>query len=159
MTMTSQTEDLLTFTADGALYAVAVNRVQEILDLQPLAPLPSAPPHVLGVTNLRGQNVPVVDLRRLLRLPDGENTPQTRFIVVWVDAPAGRFTLGLRTDRVIEVTRLDGDSLGTLEDGGVLGWSAKALAGIGRRNGQVVSLLDLDRLFSGLAEIEPAEAL
>lgn len=150
--------DVLTFAADGVLYAVPVHQVQEILDLQPVAPMPNAPPYFIGITDLRGQNVPVVDLRRVLALPDAEDTAQTRFVVVHIEKKdGGQFTLGLRTDRVIEVTRLDDDTLGSIDDGGVLGWSGRALAGVGRRNGQVVSVLNLDRLFSayeGLAQPE-----
>mgnify|MGYP001249994251 CR=1 FL=1 len=152
--------DVVTFAADGALYAAPVHRVQEILDLQPVAPMPNAPAHFMGITDLRGQNVPVVDLRRLLGLPDTADTPQTRFVVVHIDRPGQPpFVLGLRTDRVIEVTRLDDDELGRIEDGGVLGWSGRAVAGIGRRNGDVVSVLDIDRLFGAYADLaEPAQA-
>lgn len=150
--------DYLTFSADGALYAVPVNRVQEILDLQPVAPMPNAPAHFMGITDLRGQNIPIVDLRRLLGLFDGESTPQTRFVVVQITSQAkANFIIGLRTDRVIEVTRLDDDTLGAIDDGGLLGWSGRAVAGIGRRNGQVISVLDLDRLFGSYADLAAPE--
>lgn len=145
--------DVVTFSADGSLYAAPVHRVQEILDLQPVAPMPNAPAHFIGVTDLRGENVPVVDLRRILGLPDTEDTPQTRFVVVHIERP-GRdpFVLGLRTDRVIEVTQLDEEELGRIDDGGMLGWSGRTVAGLGRRNGKVVSVLDIDHLFGNYAE-------
>ncbi|MFN4058775.1 MAG: chemotaxis protein CheW [Roseinatronobacter sp.] len=57
--------DIATFNTDGALYAVPVSRVQEILDLRPFAAMPNAPAHLLGIIDLRGANIPVVDLRPL----------------------------------------------------------------------------------------------
>ena len=151
-------QDVLTFSADGVLYAVPVQRVQEILDLQPVAPMPNSPSFMLGVTDLRGENVPVVDLRRLLGLMDAENTSQTRIVVVWITKPnGGEFILGIRTDRVIEVTKLDEEELGVIDDGGILGWSGRVVTGIGRRNGEVVSVLDLDRLFGSYSTIGELE--
>ncbi len=139
--------DVVTFNADRSLYAVPVGRVQEILDLRPVAAMPNAPAHLVGIIDLRGANIPVVDLRCLLGRPPGEDTAQSRILVVWLAYGGGRIIIGIKTDRVIEVTALDQPDLRPLEEADLLRWSGSAIAGIGRRKGEVVSVLDLDRLF------------
>lgn len=139
--------DVVTFVADAALYAVEVIRVQEILDLRPVAVMPNAPDHLLGIIDLRGANIPVVDLRRLLGRSVGGDTGQTRILVVWVAHRGGRAIIGVKTDRVIEVTQLDNGLVTPMAEADLLRWSGSAIAGIGRLKGEVVSLLDLDRLF------------
>lgn len=138
----------VTFVADEVLYAVPVGRVQEILDLRPVAPLPGTPAHLLGVIDLRGANVPVVDLRRLLARPATEDTAQSRILVVQVDHAGARIVLGIKTDRVIEVTGLDEPEVKPLAEADLLRWTGSAVAGIARCRGAVVSVLDLDRLFA-----------
>lgn len=146
----NESADVVTFTADKALYAVPVVRVQEILDLRPVAPLPNAPRYLLGIIDLRGANIPVVDLRCLLGLPGAEDTAQSRILVVTLMNGEGRATIGIKTDRVIEVTMLDEGEVRPLEEAELLRWSGSSIAGIGRRNGEVVSVIDLDRLFASV---------
>jgi len=142
-------DSVVTFTLDGATYGIGVGRVREILDLCAVAPLPNAPAHVMGVIDLRGGTVPVVDLRRLLALPSAADTPQTRILVVWTEIDGDGPVLGLRTDRVIEVARLDHPTLEPLSAAGTIAASCPAVAGIGRRDGAIVTVLDLGRLFDG----------
>jgi purine-binding chemotaxis protein CheW len=151
--------EVVTFIADQALYAVPVSRVQEILDLRPVAAMPNAPAHLLGIIDLRGANIPVVDLRCLLGRGAAGDTGQTRILVVWVAHGAGRAIIGIKTDRVIEVTLLDEAELKPLDEAELLRWSGSAIAGIGRRKGDVVSVLDLDRLFDHVALSGPDQAL
>lgn len=154
----SESVDVVTFNAERSLYAVPVVRVQEILDLRPVAAMPNAPAHLVGIIDLRGANIPVVDLRRLLGRPEGEDTAQSRILVVWVAHGADRVVIGIKTDRVIEVTALDEPQLRPLAEADLLRWSGSAIAGIGRRKGEVVSVLDLDRLFDRV-ELARAPAL
>lgn len=140
-------EVVVTFTVDAGLYAVPVSRVQEILDLRPVAPLPNAPAHLLGIIDLRGDSIPVVDLRRLLGAAPGPDTAQSRILVVALTLGAGRVTIGIRTDRVIEVTALDEGGMRPLTEAELLRWADSPVASIGRRLGEVVCVLDLDRLF------------
>lgn len=144
----TQLNDVVTFDADGALYAVPVGRVQEILDLRPTAAMPNAPSHLLGIIDLRGANIPVVDLRRLLGRPDTVDTHQSRILVVSITQAGREAVIGVKTDRVIEVTLLDDSELKPLDEAEMLRWQGSPLMGIGRCKGQVVSVLDLDRLFA-----------
>ena len=162
----------------GELFAAPVEMVQEILDMRPVARLPQAPPNLLGMTDVRGEGIPVLDLRLTLGLPPAEDTENTRIVVLraaWRCAKAEpaailarmeaiktereaaqplrvatggrRLTVGLRTDRVFEVTVLDADALDPPP--AISGdWQGQAVAGIGRRNGAFVTVLDLDRLLA-----------
>ena len=144
--------NVVTFVAGEALYAVPVARVQEILDLRMVAPMTNAPAYLLGMIDLRGANVPVVDLRVILGLPARADCGQTRILVLWIDHDGARAVVGLKTDRVIEVTCLDDGDVRPLAEADLLRWSGSAIAGIGRRHGDLVSVLDLDRLFPSLPE-------
>lgn len=156
--------DFVTFSLEDSLYAVTVHRVQEILDMRAIARMPGTPPHLLGVIDLRGATVPVVDMRVLLGLPPRQDTPQTRILVVHLETgEATDAVIGLRTDRVIDVACLDEDSAQPLSEGQRRAWDAASIQAIGRRNGQVVGIIDLDGLFrdvprSGLAVLPDAAA-
>jgi purine-binding chemotaxis protein CheW len=110
----------------------------------------------MGIIDLRGENIPVVDLRSLLNLEPLGDTPNTRILVTLMDYGTGSGVVGVRTDRVIEVTRMDDDEIRPLTEAELLRWDGAAIAGIGRRNGDIVSVLDLDHLFGDpaiLAEV------
>jgi purine-binding chemotaxis protein CheW len=127
------------------LFAAPVEKVQEILDMRPIARLPQTPETLLGMIDVRGQGIPVVDLRLTLGLPAAPDTENTRIIVLALAGQEADQRLGLRADRVFEVTILDDDALDPPP--AVSGnWSGHCIAGIGRRNGRFVTVLDLERL-------------
>jgi purine-binding chemotaxis protein CheW len=137
----------VTLGLNGELFAAPVAVVQEILDVQPIARLPQSPANLLGMTDVRGEGIPVLDLRLTLGLPSAEDTMNTRIVVLKVEGRGRTMTVGLRTDRVFEVTVLDSDQLDPPPD--VTGaWRDHVVAGIGRRNGAFVTVLDLDRLLA-----------
>ena len=126
-------------------FAAPVTKVQEILDMRPIARLPRAPENLLGMIDVRGEGVPVLDLRLTLGMETAPDTENTRIVVLAINGGDGVLTIGLRADRVFEVTVLDHE---TLDPPPPLasGWGEKVIEGIGRRNGQFVTVLDLDRL-------------
>ncbi|MYM55651.1 chemotaxis protein CheW [Thalassovita mangrovi] len=127
---------------------LSVSRVMEILDPKPVTKLPRAPEFLLGYIDLRGESILVADMRLLLALPYKEDTPDTRIIVLWVQTGGKEVPIGLRADQVFEVTRLDDDKLETFAQQGLLNWDTRMVAGVGRRNGNFVTVLDLDRMLS-----------
>ncbi|HZY49263.1 MAG TPA: chemotaxis protein CheW [Devosia sp.] len=132
----------------GELFAAPVDKVQEILDMQPMARLPQAPPNLLGMIDVRGQGIPVLDLRLTLGLPPADDNENTRIVVLNARPGETELTVGLRADRVFEVTVLDNPELDPPP--AVSGtWTGRSIAGIGRRNGKFVTVLDLDRLLNG----------
>lgn len=134
------------------LFAAPVSRVREILDMRAIARLPRAPQNLLGMIDVRGQGVPVLDLRLTLGMDATGDTENTRIVVLSVSGPSGEITLGLRADRVFEVTVLDSDALDP-PPAITSGWSGHCIEGIGRRNGQFVTVLDLDRLLGDTASL------
>lgn len=87
---------LLLFALGGESYAFPLERVREVVKPGPITPVPSIPEHILGVMNLRGEILPVLDLKRLLGVDVGTLTPQGRIIVV--KAPG--MTVGFLADGV-----------------------------------------------------------
>lgn len=131
------------------VFAAPVEKVQEILDMRPIARLPQAPAHLLGMIDVRGQGVPVLDLRLTLGLEPRQDTENTRIVVLAIAGQNGETRVGLRTDRVYEVTVLDEAALDPAPTIG--GRTARNIVGIGRRNGGFVTVLDLEHLI-GSAE-------
>lgn len=137
------------------LFAAPVGKVQEILDMRPIARLPQAPDSLLGMIDVRGQGIPVVDLRLTLGLPAVLDTENTRIIVLALAGHGGDRRLGLRADRVFEVTILDDEALDPPPV--VAGaWLGHCIAGIGRRNGRFVTVLDLERLLGSFEDASRA---
>ena len=93
---------LCAFRVGGEDYALDIMRVREIVRPLPITPVPRAPTFVEGVFQLRGEVIPVVDVRKRFGLPVAPVGPRTRYLVVRV---AGR-RLALVVDEVCEVLRL-----------------------------------------------------
>jgi purine-binding chemotaxis protein CheW len=139
------------------LFAAPVEKVQEILDMRPIARLPQAPANLLGMIDVRGQGIPVLDLRLTLGIEAAEDNENTRIVVLSISGPDRQLTIGLRADRVFEVTVLDQDELDP-PPAISAAWHTHSIAGIGRRNGAFVTVIDLDRLLS-VVDIPPPRAI
>lgn len=143
----------VTIGACGEVFGVPVDTVQEILDARPISRQPHMPPAMLGIIDVRGRTIPVVDLCDALGFEAGPDTDDTRILVLCVNGADGATTLGVRVDRVFEVTALDPapePPSATREE-----WAAECVATIGRRRGDFVTVLDLDLLLGGLALSRP----
>ena len=133
-------------------FAAPVTKVQEILDMRTISRLPRAPDNFLGIIDVRGQGVPVLDLRLTLGMEPAADTETTRIVVLSVNSAAGPVTLGLRADRVFEVTVLDSEVLDPPPAINAR-WQDHCIEGIGRRNGAFVTVLDLDKLLGEGADV------
>lgn len=99
----SAARQVLTFVLGDETYGVDILRVQEIRGWSAVTKIPQAPAHVLGVLNLRGSIVPIVDLRMRLALERAEYTSVTVIIVLSVLSGAGRRDFGVVVDGVSDV--------------------------------------------------------
>lgn len=135
-------EEYITFLLGAEEYAVAIERVREVLRCPPVTEVPRAPAHVRGVVSVRGEVVAVIDPRRRLGLPGSGDAPATsRLLVVEVgDGP-----VGLLVDAVSSVVRLRPGSIEPCPQG-IGGSSQEFLAGIGREGERLFTVLDLGAL-------------
>ena len=152
----SPSNQVLTFTLGDETYGVDILRVQEIRGWSPVTRIPQAQAHVLGVLNLRGSIVPIVDLRMRFSLPRAEYTPLTVIIVLSVESPQGRRDFGVVVDGVSDVVDV---ALAEVKAAPELGAQANTefIAGLAAVSGRMVMLLDIDRLIGG--EVAAATSL
>jgi purine-binding chemotaxis protein CheW len=147
----TQLSQYLTFGIDREQFALAVEKVQEILDLQPISRVPHAPNYVLGLMDVRNVTMLVIDLRTKFGLERAEATNKTRVIVVDAQIDGTHASIGLVADCVYEVTDLGGKPLDPAPTIGSR-WRADYIVGVGRQASNFVLVLDLDRL---LGDTEP----
>lgn len=122
-------------------YAVAIERVREVLKPPPITEVPGAPAQVLGVITLRGEVVTVVDPRWALALPPAPPGPRARLVVCQTEEGM----VALRVDAVSQVVRLPAAAVEPRPPG-IAGAGTAPLIGIGREGDRLVILLDLDTL-------------
>jgi len=149
-------KQVLTFTLGDETYGVDILRVQEIRGWSPVTRIPQSQPHVLGVLNLRGSIVPIVDMRMRFSLQLAQYTPLTVIIVLAVESPQGRRDFGVVVDGVSDVVDV---ALAEVKPAPELGAQANTefIAGLAAVSGRMVMLLDIDRLIGG--EVAAATSL
>lgn len=130
--------ELLTFELAAAPYAIAVERVREIVRLREITPMPRVPASVLGVAAMRGEIVQVVDLRMCLGLAVSEPTRRSRVIVLHGDE--NRVT-GVLVDAVQEVLRVPEEAIMPATSN-----EADAVRELCTRGDQFVSIIDTDQV-------------
>jgi purine-binding chemotaxis protein CheW len=141
----SSERQLVVFDLAGEAYGVNIGTVREIIRMQQITHVPEAPQYVDGVINLRGRVIPVIDLRKRFALAVGEQTDESRIVVV---DSAGE-DIGVIVDAVTEVLRVPGDaiepasSLITTED-------SYYMDGIAKIGNRLLILLDLDRVLQSV---------
>jgi purine-binding chemotaxis protein CheW len=143
-----ESHQVLTFVLGKETYGVDILRVQEIRGWSAVTKIPHAPSHVLGVLNLRGSIVPIVDLRMRFSLDRAEYTAVTVIIVVSVISPAGRRDFGVVVDGVSDVVDVNPKEVKAAPDLGARG-ATDYIRGLVPVSERMVVLLDIDRLISG----------
>jgi len=144
----SGAEQFLTFVLGGEEYGVTILQVQGIQGWDRVTPIPNTPEYILGVINLRGAIVPIVDLRRRFGMPAAEFGPTTVVIVVKVQPnERGERTLGLVVDAVSEVCNVNAEEKQPAPDFGA-GIKTDFVKGLATVDKRMVILLDIDRLVS-----------
>jgi purine-binding chemotaxis protein CheW len=148
----------LTFALGREEYGLKILQVREIIGYMEVTQVPRMPAHVRGVINLRGQVIPVIDLRAKFAMSLVERTQSTCIIVVETSAADGRKrSTGIVVDRVSEVISVTDECV---EDAPEFGASVHAdfIFGMAKLGGAVKILLDIDRVLSTQNALEAAEA-
>jgi purine-binding chemotaxis protein CheW len=144
----------LTFKLGREDFAIELRRVREIMPLVEVAAVPLAPAYVRGIINLRGQVVPVVDLRRKFGLPSDQDHDRKCIIVCDVRLDSRLLAASLLVDAVCEVRQI---AESDIEPPPVLGAGTDVsfLRGVAKLDGHVKFMLDIDAIFgSGVLSLE-----
>lgn len=133
----------VTFKLQEETYGINVMQVQEVLRYTDIAPVPGAPDYVMGIINLRGNVVTVIDTRSRFGLPPSEVTDNSRIVII----ESERQVIGIMVDSVAEVVYLKQSEIDTAPNVGT-DESAKFIQGVSNREGELLILVDLNKLLS-----------
>jgi purine-binding chemotaxis protein CheW len=140
------TDQYLTFILDGEDYGVDILKVQEIKGWEGATPMPNMPDFILGIINLRGTVVPVIDLRKHFKMKSASFDQTTVVIVVKIkDEDENERTMGVVVDAVSEVHNIGKSDLRPAPDfGGVV--DMESIKGLATVNEKMLIMLDIDHL-------------
>ncbi len=151
----AETIQVVSFKLGSEEYGVDIAQVQEINRMVAVTHVPRAPQFMEGVINLRGQLIPIIDLRARFGMPRTEHTKNTRIVVTEI----GSKRVGMVVDSVSEVLRLPVDQI---EDAPEMltGVDTEYIRGVGKIEDRLIILLDLGRIISGAEkrELEASDA-
>ena len=133
----------VTFKLDKEVYGINVMQVQEVLRYSTIGPVPGAPIYVLGIINLRGNVVTVIDTRSRFGLMPAEITDNTRVVIIESD----KQVIGILVDSVAEVVYLKNSEIDMAPNVGN-DENAKFIQGVSNRDGDLLILVDLNKLLN-----------
>ena len=145
-TATEQDDEVLqwvTYKLGEETYGINVMQVQEVLRHTEIAPVPGAPEYVLGIINLRGNVVTVIDTRARFGLEPTEVSDNSRIVIIESDEQV----VGILVDSVAEVVYLRSSDIDSAPNVGTEE-SAKFIQGVSNRDGELLILVDLNKLLS-----------
>ena len=159
VTEITDTRQYLTFKLAEEVFAIDVSKVREVLDFTTITKIPRTPDFMSGVINLRGNVVPVVDLRLCFEMSKTEKTVNTCIVVMEMMLEGESTVIGALADSVEEVIDLEPEQI---QPAPRMGTQIRTdfIKGMGRRDAQFVIILDIDRVFSAeeLSAVRVAEA-
>ncbi len=137
----------LTFALGPEEYGLEILKVREIIGYMDITAVPQTPDYVKGVINLRGQVIPVIDLRAKFGMDTTEATEETCIIVVEITQDSHKFNTGIVVDHVQEVLDIAGENI---EEAPQFGSSVDTsfILGMGKVGESVKILLDIDKVLS-----------
>ncbi len=145
---TLQGGKFLTFSLIGEEYGLEILKVQEIIGIMAITPVPRTPEFVKGVINLRGKIIPITDLRQKFQMNLPEQTSETCVIVVQIAQNGNKLTMGIVVDKVSEVLDIATEQVETPPSFGV-NVDISFILGMGKVGNKVIIILDVDKVLSG----------
>lgn len=134
---------LVTFRLADETYGINVMHVQEVLRITEIAPVPGAPAYVLGIINLRGNVVTVIDTRSRFGLPSGETDDSSRIVIIESDQQV----VGILVDSVAEVVELNQTEIDSAPNVGN-DESSRYIQGVANREDNLLIVVDLNKLLT-----------
>ena len=138
----------LTFALAHEEYGLEILKVREIIGYMDITAVPQTPHHVKGVINLRGQVIPVIDLRAKFGMETTDVTEETCIIVVEISQGGHKFSTGIVVDHVQEVLDIAGEDIEEAPQFGS-SFNADFILGMGKIGESVKILLDIDKVLAG----------
>lgn len=147
VTAITETTQYLTFRLAEEIFSIDISKVREVLDFTSITKVPQTPEFMRGVINLRGSVVPVVDMRLKFGMSKTERTVNTCIIIVEISVDGDTTVLGALADSVQEVIELEPQQI---EPAPRIGTRLRTefIRGMGKRDEQLVIILDIDKVFS-----------
>jgi purine-binding chemotaxis protein CheW len=142
-----QTDQYLTFTLDKEVFALEIGRIREVIDYLNVTPVPRMPVFLRGVINLRGNVVPVIDLRLMLGMKATEKKVDTCIIITEVMIEENSLHLGMLADSVQEVIDVDASQIDPAPKLGTM-LNTDFIRGMGKRGDAFFIILNIDRVLS-----------
>jgi purine-binding chemotaxis protein CheW len=151
----NETAQYLTFKLAEEVFAVDVANIREILDFPAVTKVPQTPEFMLGVINLRGSVVPVLDMRLKFGMPKTEKTVNTCIIVTEIELDGEAVVVGALSDSVQEVLELEPAQIEPAPKIGTR-LNTDFIKGMGKHNEQFLMILDINKImnFDELAAIQ-----
>ena len=143
----TDTRQYLTFKLADEVFAIEVSKVREVLDFTTITKIPRTPDFMSGVINLRGNVVPVVDLRLCFEMSKTEKTVNTCIVVMEMSIEGESTVIGALADSVEEVIDLEPEHIQPAPKMGTQ-IRTEFIKGMGTRDAQFIMILDIDRVFS-----------
>lgn len=138
----------LTFTLGKEIFALDIVKVREVLELTTVSEIPRTPDYMMGVINLRGHAVPVVDLRLKLGMSQMEHTVETCIIILEVSLGDEVIVMGVLVDSVREVFEMLEDDIEPAPKMGAV-VDNNYIKGMGRQGESFIIIVDVNSIFSG----------
>ncbi len=138
----------LTFALGQEEFGLEILKVKEIIGYQDITSVPQTPSEVKGVINLRGQVIPIIDLRSRFSMEEKEVTEQTCIIVVEVDLDGSSVQVGIIVDNVSEVLDIQEEQIEPSPEFGNQ-VNTDYILGMGKVGDNVKILLDIDQVLAG----------
>lgn len=133
----------VTFQLNNETYGVNVMAVKEVLRFESVAPVPGAPDYVMGIINIRGTVISVINTRTRFNLPEVKQDDNTRIVIIEID----RYVIGIVVDSVAEVVYLRQSEIESPPSTGQ-DETARFIQGVSNKNGRLLILVDMDKLLS-----------
>ncbi len=142
-----QTSRYVTFKLGDELFAIGVSKAREVLDVTHVTRVPTAPDYMRGVVNVRGNSIPVIDLRKKFGLPATPDTNATRIIVLELMIDGVSAIVGGLADSVHEVIELEPSEINESPSIGMK-WRNDLILGMGKRDEQFIIILDIELILT-----------
>ena len=140
-----ETIQLVNFKLSGEEYAIDIRSIQEVIRTQKITPVPQMPDFVLGVINIRGNVIPLFDLRKKFGLPIAEVNDNTKFIVINIDNNA----IGIVVDEILDNIKLHTSHIDPAPTA-KMNMDKEYIRGLGLVEKRMIVILDPERINEGI---------